>query len=93
MHVGGTNGKGSTMSFIRYILNSAGLKTHVYTSPHLIEFNERVVIAGNRISDKYLYEVLEVCREASADIPVTFLRVQLQQYYLHFQKLRQILSY
>ena len=72
IHVGGTNGKGSTMSFIRYILNSAGLKTHVYTSPHLIEFNERVVIAGNRISDKYLYEVLEICREASADIPVTF---------------------
>ena len=72
IHVAGTNGKGSTIAFLRYILSAAGLKTHIYTSPHLIEFNERVVIAGNKISDNYLYEVLEVCREASVGIPLTF---------------------
>ncbi|WDM84833.1 bifunctional folylpolyglutamate synthase/dihydrofolate synthase [Ehrlichia sp. JZT12] len=72
IHVAGTNGKGSTIAFIRYILNAAGLKTHVYTSPHLIDFNERVIVAGKKISDKYLYEVLEICREASIGIPLTF---------------------
>ena len=72
IHVAGTNGKGSTIAFIRYILNAAGLKTHIYTSPHLIDFNERVIIAGKKISDKYLYEVLEICREASVGIPLTF---------------------
>ena len=72
VHVAGTNGKGSTIAFMRYILNAAGLKTHVYTSPHLVEFNERVIVAGKKISDKYLYEVLEICREASVDIPLTF---------------------
>ncbi|CAH58089.1 bifunctional folylpolyglutamate synthase/dihydrofolate synthase [Ehrlichia ruminantium] len=72
IHVAGTNGKGSTMAFLRYILNAAGLKTHVYTSPHLVEFNERVIVADKKISDNYLYEALEICREASVGIPVTF---------------------
>ncbi|MGN7619191.1 MAG: bifunctional folylpolyglutamate synthase/dihydrofolate synthase [Ehrlichia sp.] len=72
IHVAGTNGKGSSIAFTRSILDAAGLKTHVYTSPHLIEFNERIVIAGKKISDRHLYEVLETCREASVGIPLTF---------------------
>ena len=54
------------------MLNAAGLKTHVYTSPHLIEFNERVIVGDKKISDSYLYETLEICRTASTGIPVTF---------------------
>lgn len=62
IHVGGTNGKGSTIAFIRAILEKAGLKVHIYTSPHLKRFNERIVVAGEEIDDNYLYEILEECR-------------------------------
>jgi len=41
IHVAGTNGKGSTIAFMRAILEAAGLRVHVYTSPHLVRFNER----------------------------------------------------
>ena len=46
IHVAGTNGKGSTMAFMRTILAAAGLKVHTYTSPHLVHFNERITLAG-----------------------------------------------
>ncbi len=62
IHVGGTNGKGSTVAFMRSILEEAGLKVHVYTSPHLKRFNERIVISGSEIEDNYLYQLLEECR-------------------------------
>lgn len=64
VHITGTNGKGSTLSFIRYIMQTAGYKVHAYTSPHLIYFNERIVIAGNYIDDNELYNILEECRLA-----------------------------
>ncbi|KJV68776.1 bifunctional folylpolyglutamate synthase/dihydrofolate synthase [Candidatus Neoehrlichia procyonis] len=72
IHVAGTNGKGSTIALINSILRAAGLKVHVYTSPHLVNFNERIVLNGQKICDKYLYEILEECREASKNIPLTF---------------------
>ena len=46
IHVAGTNGKGSTIAFMRAILESAGLAVHVYTSPHLVRFHERIDSAG-----------------------------------------------
>ncbi|QXK92009.1 bifunctional folylpolyglutamate synthase/dihydrofolate synthase [Neoehrlichia mikurensis] len=72
IHVAGTNGKGSTIAFINSILRAAGLKVHVYTSPHLVDFNERIILNGEKICDGYLHEILEECREASKDIPLTF---------------------
>ncbi len=65
IHVAGTNGKGSTIAFIRSILECCGLKTHVFTSPHLKRFNERIVLAGSEITDDYLYTLVEECRIAS----------------------------
>lgn len=65
IHVGGTNGKGSTVAFIKSILESSGLKVHVNTSPHICRFNERIKICGEEISDRYLKEILEECRLAS----------------------------
>ena len=62
IHVGGTNGKGSTVSFIRHVLEKSGYKVHSYISPHIIEFNERIVLAGSEIEDCFLYDVLEECR-------------------------------
>ena len=43
-HVAGTNGKGSTTAYLRAFAQAAGLRAHVYTSPHLIHFNERIVV-------------------------------------------------
>jgi dihydrofolate synthase/folylpolyglutamate synthase len=46
VHVAGTNGKGSTVAFIRAMAEAAGLRVHAYTSPHLVRFNERIRLAG-----------------------------------------------
>jgi len=59
IHVAGTNGKGSTIAFIRAMAEAAGLKVHVYTSPHLVRFNERIRLAGELISDEALSAILD----------------------------------
>ena len=59
IHVAGTNGKGSTCAFLRAISEAAGLRVHVYTSPHLVRFNERIRVAGRLISDETLYAAFE----------------------------------
>src|SRR5688572_19728557 len=58
IHVAGTNGKGSTLAFLQAMLEAAGHRVHMYTSPHLVRFNERIVLAGAEISDDYLEQVL-----------------------------------
>ena len=72
IHVAGTNGKGSTIAFMRSILAAAGLKVHVYTSPHLIRFHERIVLAGEEIDDNTLISVLGRCDAAAGDEPLTY---------------------
>lgn len=62
IHIAGTNGKGSTNAYIRSICKAAGLKYHAYTSPHLIDFNERIVLSNEKISDEYLFELCETVR-------------------------------
>jgi dihydrofolate synthase/folylpolyglutamate synthase len=57
VHVAGTNGKGSTVAFIRAIAEAAGLRVHTYTSPHLVRFNERIRLAGQLIGDEALNEI------------------------------------
>src|SRR6187551_3015612 len=57
-HVAGTNGKGSTCAFLRAALEAAGKTVHVYTSPHLVRFNERIRIAGTLIDDALLASLL-----------------------------------
>lgn len=59
IHVAGTNGKGSTVAFIRAIAKAAGLRVHAYTSPHLVRFNERIRLAGRLIEDEALNAVLD----------------------------------
>lgn len=61
-HVAGTNGKGSTTAFLKYILEEAGYRVHRCTSPHLVRFNERIEIAGREIEDAYYYELAEECK-------------------------------
>ncbi|MDR0571258.1 MAG: bifunctional folylpolyglutamate synthase/dihydrofolate synthase [Rickettsiales bacterium] len=61
-HVAGTNGKGSVTSFLKYIFEKGGYKVHRYTSPHLVNFNERIEIAGEVIKDEYYEELAEECK-------------------------------
>lgn len=62
VHVAGTNGKGSTIAFLQAILKSAQYRVQVYTSPHLMAFNERIRLDDHLISDEELFEVCEICR-------------------------------
>ena len=62
IHIAGTNGKGSTCAMLKAIFKNTGLKVHLYTSPHLINFNERIEIAGNKIDDDSLFYYLEKVR-------------------------------
>lgn len=59
VHVAGTNGKGSTVAFLRAIAEAAGLRVHVYSSPHLVRFNERIRLAGQLIDDQTLNAILD----------------------------------
>jgi dihydrofolate synthase/folylpolyglutamate synthase len=89
IHVAGTNGKGSTIAFLRKILESAGYKVHVYTSPHLLNFNERIVLAGNIISDTELFQLMEECRMVAdhTKIPVTFFEGTTVAAFLAFSRI------
>ena len=62
IHVAGTNGKGSTIAFLRAFLEAAGYRCHVYTSPHLVSFNERIRLAGRLIDDDTLARLLQLLR-------------------------------
>ena len=79
IHVGGTNGKGSTIAFMRAILEAAGKRVHVYSSPHLVRFNERYRLgqlgAGVLVSDQELSAALEECERANAGAPITVFEI------------------
>ena len=74
-HVAGTHGKGSTCAFLRAALESAGHKVHMFTSPHLVRFNERIRIAGKLIEDEPLAALLEEVIDADAGIESSFFEV------------------
>jgi hypothetical protein len=75
IHVAGTNGKGSTIAFLRACFEAAGLRVHVYTSPHLVRFAERIRIAGHLIGEDALTAVLEECERANDGAPITFFEI------------------
>lgn len=72
VHVAGTNGKGSIIASLRSIYEAAGYKVHVYTSPHLIRFNERIVLAGEQISDDALEALIDEALALNAGRDATF---------------------
>jgi dihydrofolate synthase/folylpolyglutamate synthase len=75
IHVAGTNGKGSTIAYLRAMLEAAGKSVHVYTSPHLVRFNERVRLAGKLVSTRRLNAVLERVEAVNAGRPITYFEV------------------
>jgi dihydrofolate synthase/folylpolyglutamate synthase len=86
IHVAGTNGKGSTVATLRACLEAAGYRAHVYTSPHLVRFTERIRIAGTLIEDDALSACLEECEQANAGAPITLFEITTAAAYLAFSR-------
>ncbi|HEX3952102.1 MAG TPA: folylpolyglutamate synthase/dihydrofolate synthase family protein [Stellaceae bacterium] len=86
IHVAGTNGKGSTVATMRACLEAAGYRVHVYTSPHLVRFNERIRLAGRIIDEDALLDVLEECERANAGAPITFFEITTAAAFLAFAR-------
>jgi len=75
IHVAGTNGKGSVCAFLRAMAEAAGLRAHVFISPHLVTFNERIRLAGELASDAQIVAALEHVEAANAGAPITVFEV------------------
>jgi len=75
IHVAGTNGKGSTVAMIRAGLEADGKRAHVYTSPHLARFHERIRLAGRLITEAHLTEVLDECYAVNGSDPITYFEI------------------
>ena len=86
IHVAGTNGKGSTIAFLRAMAEEAGLTVHVYSSPHLCRFNERIRLAGRLIDDGGLADLLEEVETANGDMAVTFFEITTAAAMLAFSR-------
>ncbi|MDA1098960.1 MAG: bifunctional folylpolyglutamate synthase/dihydrofolate synthase [Proteobacteria bacterium] len=85
VHVAGTNGKGSTIAYLRAALEASGQRVHVLTSPHLVRFNERIRLGGRLISDEYLVAVLRACEDANGNDPITYFEVTTAAAFLAFR--------
>ncbi len=84
VHVAGTNGKGSLVAYLKAITEAAGYRVHVYTSPHLVRFNERIVLAGQMIADDALTELLERVERVNAGRPITVFEITTIAAFLAF---------
>ncbi|MGF1461952.1 MAG: bifunctional folylpolyglutamate synthase/dihydrofolate synthase [Maricaulaceae bacterium] len=71
IHVAGTNGKGSVIAFLAAMARAQGLRAHVFTSPHLVTFNERITLAGAPVTDAELADLAARCETANAGAPIT----------------------
>ena len=85
-HVAGTNGKGSTCAFLRGSIEAAGLKCHVYSSPHLVRFNERIRVSGRLIADDYLAELLSEVLDKADGLQASFFEVTTAAAFLAFAR-------
>jgi dihydrofolate synthase/folylpolyglutamate synthase len=89
IHVAGTNGKGSVVAYLKAMLEAAGRRVHVYTSPHLVRFNERIAVPGpdgiaQPIADARLVELLTRVAEVNAGEPITFFEITTAAAFLAF---------
>lgn len=84
IHVAGTNGKGSTVAFMRAVLEAAGQRVHVYTSPHLVRFNERIRLSGRLVEEARLAEALDRAEKANDGAPITFFEITTAAAFLLF---------
>ncbi len=86
IHIAGTNGKGSTTAFLRAMAEAQGLRVHVYTSPHLVSFCERIVLAGGIISEATLLDILARIQRVNAGEPLSFFEATTAAAFLAFSE-------
>jgi dihydrofolate synthase/folylpolyglutamate synthase len=86
VHVAGTNGKGSVIAYLRAMLEAAGGRVHVYTSPHLVRFHERIRLAGDLIAEQALVDLIEECERATGGEPITFFEITTAAAFLAFSR-------
>src|SRR4029077_22194 len=90
IHVAGTNGKGSTIAFLRAMLEAAGKSVHVYTSPNLMRINERFRLGapsgGVLVSDAELADALAECERANGDAPITVFEIETAAAFVLFAR-------
>lgn len=86
IHVAGTNGKGSTCAFLRAIGEAAGLRVHVFTSPHLVRFNERIRVAGEIVDDATLEAALAEVERVNDGAAITVFEVLMGAAFLLFSR-------
>jgi dihydrofolate synthase / folylpolyglutamate synthase len=88
IHVAGTNGKGSTIAFMRAMLEASGACVHAYTSPNLVHLNERFRLGrpggGVLVSDAVLIEALKTCERANGDAPITVFEIETAAAFILF---------
>ena len=84
IHVAGTNGKGSVSHMLASILQEAGYKTGLYTSPHLKDFRERIKINGKMISERYVTEFIETHQPVFASIRPSFFEMTVAMAFKYF---------
>lgn len=87
IHVAGTNGKGSTIAMMRAVLEAVGYRVHVYTSPHLVRFAERIRLVGALIDEELLLHMLEHVETANAGKPITFFEVTTAVAFMAFAQI------
>ena len=91
VHVAGTNGKGSTSAMIEALLRTKGVRTGLFTSPHLVNFTERIRINGEEISEEAVIELADEVRKTAAgieDFCPTFFEVVTSMAFLHFMRMK-----
>jgi len=86
IHVAGTNGKGSVIAYLRAMLEAAGKRVQVYSSPHLTRFHERIRLNGALIDERELVALLEECEAANGVAPITFFEVTTAAAFLAFTR-------
>lgn len=86
IHVAGTNGKGSTVAFLRAMLEASGRSVHAYTSPHLVHFRERIRLAGTLVDDVALADAITRVEAANGDEPITFFEITTALAFLLFSE-------
>ena len=87
LHVAGTNGKGSTCAFLRAAIEAAGRTAHVYTSPHLVRFNERIRLSGKLIDDEALALLLKEVLDSAEGMEISFFEVTTAAAFLAFSRI------
>jgi dihydrofolate synthase / folylpolyglutamate synthase len=84
VHVAGTNGKGSTIAFVRAMAEAAGLRVHVYTSPHLVRIEERYRLAGTLIAPGHLERLARQVEAVAREVPLTIFEAETVAGFLAF---------